>query len=91
MIRTNSLVASITITTTAIVIIIATTATVAETRIVTGERVMRVGMVRSTTRVIRTIVLTSERDRIVDMTPDMMEEEIILLKVIIYPLLLLTR
>jgi len=90
MIRTNSLVVSI-ITTTAITI-----STVAENRIVTADEkaAMMVGMVLSTTLVIRTIVLTSERDRRADMTLDMMEEEeeiILLLKVIIYPLLPLTR
>jgi hypothetical protein len=69
MIRTNSLVVS-TITTTAI-----TTSTVAENRIVTDEKAMMVGMVLSTTQVIKTIVLTSERDRRADMTLDMMEEE----------------
>jgi hypothetical protein len=71
MIRTNSLVVSI-ITTTAITI-----STVAENRIVTADEkaAMMVGMVLSTTQVIRTIVLTSERDRRADMTLDMMEEE----------------
>jgi len=71
MIRTNSLVVSI-ITTTAITI-----STVAENRIVTADEkaAMMVGMVLSTTLVIRTIVLTSERDRRADMTLDMMEEE----------------
>lgn len=73
MIITNSLVDSIITATTTI---IATAITISENRIVTGERAMRVGMVRNTTQEIGIIVLTIERDHLVDMIPGMMEQEV---------------